>query len=108
MSYWIYLQDRDGLPCRTERFQLGGTYAAEGSTECELNVTYNYAKLFNFRELDGKTGQETATLLRETAQKYGTRKSDDYWECTEGNVGATLAVLAAWAAQYPEATWDVH
>jgi hypothetical protein len=33
--------------------------------------------------------------------------SDDYWEATPGNAGATLATLRDWAVAHPEATWSV-
>ena len=46
-----------------EPFEDGGTYALGGTTDCELNVTYNYSDKFNFRALDGKTAVETTLTL---------------------------------------------
>lgn len=45
MSYWVYLENSDG-PVEVESHSDGGTYALGGTTDAELNVTYNYGWLF--------------------------------------------------------------
>ena len=46
MSVWIRLEDLQGRTLEAERHEEGGTYVVGGTTECELNVTYNYSGLY--------------------------------------------------------------
>ena len=49
MSYDLYLVDpisRKTLELDAAHQMRGGTYAMGGTTECRLNITYNYAKHF--------------------------------------------------------------
>lgn len=107
MSYWIYLEDENG-PVPVENHAEGGTYAIGGIGSAEVNVTYNYARYFDFRALNGKTGVETLPELSKAVEKLGTDRHPDYWEPTPGNAGAAVALLKGWAEQHPEAIWDVH
>jgi hypothetical protein len=106
MSYWIYLEDENG-PVEVERHAEGGTYALGGVERAEVNVTYNYAKHFPFRTLNGKQARETLPALEAAINELGTERSNDYWEPTPGNAGAAVALLRDWAKQYPEAVWNV-
>jgi hypothetical protein len=109
MSWWISLQDEQGEVVSVEPFTEGGTYALGGSTEAELNVTYNYGKHFAFRdELDGKKASEVTALMETKIAELGTEQSADYWEASPGNVGHALATLLSWARRYPEAVFRVN
>lgn len=79
--------------------------------------TYNYARKFDFRQLDGKSGAETAELLAEAVARLGTARNwseDDYstnarsWEPTDGNVGWCLQEYAEIARAHPDWTWEVR
>ncbi len=90
----------------------GGTYALGGTTECSLNVTYNYAKHFwrvlgegGIRSIYGKTGAETLPILREAAAQLADDVDDDYWAPTEGNAKAAILQLAALAQLRPDGVW---
>lgn len=119
MSWWVYLEDDDGA-VEVKRHQEGGTYALGGLDRAELNVTYNYGRVFElgaaaagvpwegFREeLDGKAARATLVKLRALVERLGTHKFDDYWAPTPGNAGAALDLLRSWAEQHPDAVWRV-
>ena len=106
MSWDISLENDRG-PVVVDRHAEGGTYPLGGTTRAELNVTYNYADLFPFRELDGQRAGDTRERMREAIAVLGTQRDQDYWTPTPGNVGHALEILLAWADQYPEATWRV-
>ena|ERR1017187_9297416 len=109
MSYWVSLQNDRGEIPEVDSFEEGGTYAMGGSTEADLSVTYNYSKLFSVKnELHGKYAYETIPILEAAVKRFGTEKSADYWEPTEGNVGAMCHVLIGWARQYPSLRWNVN
>ena len=63
MSYDISLKDVEGDIVEVPHFQEGGTYAIGGQSEAELNVTYNYAKHFDFRSLHKSTGKQSQQKL---------------------------------------------
>ena len=133
MSWWVSLLDQSspaecdyGLgdeacpaPCypafRCEPFEDGGTFILGGSGECCLNITYNYSR-FYYRELDGENGLramdgekagEWIARLAGAVEKLGTRRDENYWAATEGNAGAALSLLLAWARAYPQGVWRV-
>ena len=101
-------------PATVARHTEGGTYAAGGITNAELNVTYNYTNHFHemldaeqgIRWLYGKTGQETRERLRAAVEQLGVERHDDYWKSTPGNAGYALSILLAWAEQHPNAVWN--
>jgi hypothetical protein len=120
MSWWVYLEDVSGQSVPVARHAEGGTYAIGGVERAELNVTYNYGKHFRNawpepivgsgalgQMLHGKRASDTLTQLEQAVEALGTDVSDDYWEATPGNAGATLATLRDWAVAHPEATWSV-
>lgn len=108
MSWWITLENENGAAVQVANHSEGGTYAIGGTTDAELNVTYNYAPHFGFRSLDGRTGEETIPELEVAVQKLGTERSGDYWESTAGNTGHAIAILLAWAKEHPQAKWRVN
>lgn len=103
------------IPVEVERHEEGGTYMIGGNDQAELNVTYNYGRVYrritggNLRDmLDGKVAGETIPLLERCVAELGTERSADYWEAADGNAGAALAILLGWARQHPDAVWWVN
>lgn len=114
MSYDIDLVDATGQLCRTELFTDGGTYAMGGSSECSLNITYNYGPHFQttlgdggLRLLDKQRAGDWITKLEAAIATLGTQRASNYWAPTPGNAGAALTRLLAWARTYPDATFEV-
>jgi hypothetical protein len=107
MSYWVYLNGAGG-PVPVERHEEGGTYAIGGIGTAELNVTYNYARFFDFRALDGKRAADTVEHIGMAVQTLGVDRDPDYWKPTPGNAGHALAILLRWAEQHPDAVWEVN
>jgi hypothetical protein len=102
-----------------ESFTDGGNYNVYGTTECELNVTYNYGGLYKsvfpadgswtngpISWLYGKTGLETTPTLERGVVLLGVDKDEDYWKATEGNAGAALARLLSFAKAHPDGVWS--
>ena len=98
-----------------ERREDGGTYALGGTTEANLNVTYNYSDAYKLVAksgslvdlLDGKTASETIPELNRMVERLGGKRFEDYWAPTPGNAGYALSILLGWARQYPDGTWRV-
>lgn len=130
MSYWIYLNGEGNTLHAPTPHSIGaiatfrqderGKLHEVPETECCLNVTWNYNKVYieYFGESlaqmlhpvevePGRTGHETAELLLERGKKLGTELDDDYWKPTEGNAGAVLITLGAWAKHHPNGQWYV-
>lgn len=111
MSWWISLKDNenDELPSTVERFCEGGTYVLGGSTEAELNVTYNYSKYYEYaidkelslRFLHGKKAKDVMHCLGRAIAKLGNKTDDNYWKSTPGNAGHALSILLVWCKQNP-------
>jgi len=106
MSYWVSLENAGPV----ERFEDGGTQLLGGSTEAELNITYNYSEVysifdFSINDLNGKRAGDMIEKFEEIVKKCGTHRFDNYWAPTPGNAGAAIARLLAWAKQYPDATF---
>ena len=106
MSYWVYLSDDEGT-VGVANHSEGGTYAIGGMPRAELNVTYNYARFFDFRALDGQKAADTVEHIGMAVQQLGTERDPDYWKPTPGNAGHALSILLAWAEQHPNARWEV-
>ena len=116
MSYDIELVHpvtRKTLKLDQPHHMKGGTYCLGGTTDAELNITYNYAKHY-YRVLDtsagiraiyGLTGAESLPLLGKAISTLGDDVSDDYWEPTEGNAKAALMQLQALALMRPDGVW---
>lgn len=107
MSWWVYLEDTQGIPVEVEKHSEGRTYCLGGISSAVLNVTYNYEKHFDFKALHAQIASDTVEMLTELVAKYGTQRDPDYWKSTEGNVGYTLSILLTWAKQHPNAIWRV-
>ena len=114
MSYDIYLRDSvtgETLELDEPHVLTGGTYAMGGTTECWLNVTYNYAKHYvtigdkGIRTIYGMTGKDSLPLLDATIEALGDDTDPNYWASTEGNAKQALINLWALAAAKPEGVW---
>jgi|SRR6185312_6132912 len=111
MSYDITLNDDNGNVLRLPehmRFEEGGTFAMGGTIECELNVTYNYAVLYDFRSLDGKRADSTVKDMFGKVLELGLIRDVDYWQPTPGNVGCALWRLLTFAVYHPDGIWKVN
>lgn len=142
MSWWVYLEDRTATPWCTygispdkfipkykgdapctepcyhsvvvKRFAEGGKQIINGSTEAELNVTYNYSEILErvlghtFSDaLDNKKAGDVVELLGHAMMILDTDVSTDYWQATEGNVRVVISRLLMWAEQCPDAIFRV-
>jgi len=131
MSFWVYLEDhtaepwcgfKDGgcpEPCypniQVDRHEEGGTYVLGGNTDAELNITHNYSPYYyeyldkekGLRVLDHARAGDAIPDLERAVSVLGTTRDEDYWAKIEGNAGAPLALLLAWARQYPDAIFRV-
>jgi hypothetical protein len=114
MSYWISLLNEKGERIEVAPFAEGGTYCPTGSTEANLNVTYNYAPHFRMlgndglRSLYGMKAKDTIKLLKDAIDALADDVDDDYWKPTEGNAKKALSILYWWAVENPEGIWEVH
>ena len=139
ISYDLYLVDpvtRETLELDAPHQMRGGTYAMGGTTECRLNITYNYGGHFDrvfeelpaprplapeqmrrhyaltgetvtgIRTLYGLTGAESLPILNLAIARLKDDVSDDYWEATEGNSKRALLQLLALATLRPDGIWD--
>ena len=108
MSYWIYLNCACcKRPMHVERHSEGGAYKVGGTSQAELNVTYNYSAHFDFKQLDGKTASDMVPIMEQAVRDLGTERSPDYWQPTPGNAGYAVSILLAWAKQNPAAYFEV-
>ena len=99
---------------RVEKHTEGGTHAMDGSKDASLNVTYNYSEHLNAAlgcslsdALHDKKAKDCIKILEKAVNSLGTKRSNDYWESTEGNAGHALNILLGWAKQHPNATFNV-
>lgn len=91
----------------------GGNYVVGGTTSAWLNVTYNYAKIFQrglgengIRTIFGMTGAESIPVLKHAISQLGDDVSDNYWDSTEGNAKRALCGLLAFAQMRPDGVWQ--
>lgn len=109
MGYSISLVDnKENVLSLTHPHQEGSVLILGGSNFAEMSVTYNYSRLFKFRELDGITALESIPILEEKVREFGTNRAEDYWEPTRGNVGYICNVLLGWAKEHPKGIWYVE
>ena len=116
MSYDIYLLDPEtgkGIDLKEPHYLRGGTYAAGGTTEAWLNITYNYSKYFyaalgakGIRTIYGMTGQESIPILQTAANLLSGEPDKDYWAATEGNAKKALLSLIELAKAAPSGIWS--
>ena len=110
MSWWVYLEDANGQTCElSSPHSEGGTYCLGGTTQAEINVTYNYGGKFNFRSLHQRAARDTIPELKAAVQRLAAGPDDnkDYWAPTDGNVMRACGSLLAFAEQHPEGIWRV-
>ena len=108
MSYDISLNDSSGHTVMVDRHWEGGTFALGGSTDADMNITYNYSRLFPFRDLHRKRAGDTIDQMQAAVDHLGKDRDDDYWTPTKGNVGYAVSILLDWARQHPDAVWEVR
>lgn len=118
MSYDISLTDpitRQTIELSEPHFMRGGTYAAHGTTELWLNITYNYGSIFRrpevlghegIRSIYGMTGAESIPVLQNAIANLGDDTDQDYWKATDGNAKRSLCQLLAMAKMRPDGIWD--
>ncbi|HET6497350.1 MAG TPA: hypothetical protein VFH61_18545 [Thermoleophilia bacterium] len=116
MSYDIRLTDpvtNETLRLDAPHHMRGGMYCLGGTTDCHLNVTYNYVHHFRrvmgssgIRTLYGMTGAESLPVLKAAIAMLGNDVDGDYWKPTEGNAKAALCSLRALAEMRPDGIWD--
>ena len=110
MSYSVSMKNEDGSICQVPSHTEGGNIVLGGTTDANMNITYNYS-WFYYRCLDkdkglrwlyGKSGHEVTHRVSKAVQELGTNKyAKDYWADTPGNAGAALKVLLDWAVMNP-------
>lgn len=115
MSYDVELTDPvsgEVLLTDVPHQMKGGTYAAGGTQEMWINITYNYSPILyrvlgegGIRSLYGKTGAETIQFIKKAAESLTDETGEDYWKPTEGNVKRALLQLGAMAAMRPDGIW---
>lgn len=107
MSWWISVNDTDGHPIIVEPFEAGGTYVMGGSSEADLNVTYNYSPHYyrvlgledGFRSLNGMKAEDAIPILTKGIEALNDETDPDYWEPTEGNAKVALVIVKNWCEQ---------
>jgi len=107
MSWWAGLHGEDGEYLPVESFSEGGTQVMGGSSEADLNVTYNYSNHYyrvlgledGFRGLDGMKAEDALLVLERGIAALSDETNSDYWKSTEGNAKAPLVMLKAWCEQ---------
>jgi hypothetical protein len=115
MSYDINLCDpvtMEVLELDTPHQMIGGTYAVGGTTQCSLNITYNYSKIYynvlgegGIRSIYGISGADSIPILQGAINKLKNDASNNYWEPTEGNAKRALLQLIALAKLRPDGIW---
>lgn len=118
MSYDVALKDpKTGRTIEVpEKHSIrGGTYAAGGTNELWLNVTYNYGHIYRrpdvlgdngIRTIYGMTGRESVPVLQKAINTLGDNTNPDYWMATDGNAKAPLQQLLEMANMRPDGIWD--
>ena len=119
MSHTIVLTGGDVLNSKN-KIQEGGTQVMGGTSDFELNVTYNYSPYYyKYLDLDdglswlyGKKARFTQHRLkhaiREIGDLCGGGGYKDYWAPTPDNAIKPLKILLGWAEENPEGEWQVY
>ncbi len=116
MSYDVELKDpvtKETIEFESNHEIRGGTYAAYGTREAWLNITYNYGDIFRkvlgkdgIRSIYGMTGAESIPVLKKAIAALKDDVDVDYWKPTEGNAKKALCGLLAFAQMRPDGMWD--
>lgn len=113
MSHDVSLLGADGSVVSVDRHADGGTYVIGGTTDAEINITYNYGQHIwplidgGIKGLHGKRAGDCIDDLTRAVAALGVERDRDYWAATPGNAGYALSILLRWARQHPDATFDV-
>ncbi len=67
----------------------------------------DYDVYFKFRDLDGKTGQETIPVLQEAVEKISTNTENDYENRIRERMIDILSNLLNLAREHPDGIWRV-
>ena len=112
MSYELYItrdnKNNEWEIAQVEPHQEGGTIALGGTSDANLNITYNYYEVFDMKILNGKTCKDCIEWLEQIVNILGTEQHEDYWNVTNGNVGYCLSVILSWCKQHPNGTIAIH
>ena len=90
----------------------GGIYAAGGTTDAWVNITYNYAPYYNrlgekgIRTIYGMTDAQSIPILQQAAVSLIDDVDADYWKPTEGNAKQALLQLLILAEMRPDGVWS--
>jgi len=113
VSYWVSLINNKGDIVEVENHSEGGTFVVGGTNEADLNITYNYGKYTwkylkeGLKSLNNKKAKNFIPTFEKAVKELGTKRDNDYWKPTKGNVGYMFNILLKWARQYPEAIFKV-
>ena len=120
MSYSVYL-NKNGVTVTVPNHKAGPTYVLDGTRSAEMDVTYNYSKVysefpspieegarFNLRDFSGMSALASIPILDDMINVLGNEPDDDYWKPTNGNAGNALAIMLYWARLHPYAVWSVN
>ena len=111
-----FIGDDGSILISKNKIAEGGTFVANGTNDCELNITYNYSPIFykvfpddeGLRWLYGKTGKEATQILEKTVKRLGTERDSSYWNATDGNAGFSLSILLGWAKEFPNGKFAIY
>ena len=103
MSYDVTIVDKSGEAIYVDEPHglIGGTYSPT-SRELWVNITFNYAKIFNREDVFGEGGiknligmsvEEALPIVTKAASVLKEDYAEDYWTPTEGNVKKSLMNL---------------
>lgn len=130
MSYDLGLKcpiTNEWLVLDAPHMMCGGTYCLSGESRARVNITYNYAKIYEvvltprefkhdyarddgrlhgIRSIYGLTGAESIPILKEAIAKLKDDVTDRHWDATEGNAKASLLQCLALAQMRPDGVWD--
>lgn len=67
----------------------------------------DYDVYFKFRDLDGKTGQETIPVLQEAVEKISANTENDYENRIRERMVGILSNLLNLAREHPDGIWRV-
>ena len=116
MSYDISLLDpvtKEVIHFEAPHQIKGGTYAINGTTDANFNITYNYSPIFyktmgekGIRSIYGLSGANSIPIIKSAINQLSDDVDNDYWKCTEGNAKKVLHGLLAFAEMRPDGIWD--
>lgn len=70
-------------------------------------IDVNYDNYFRFKELDGRTGKETISVLQNILDKITTGEITDYEQLIVERISGILNTLLEMARKNPDGTWRV-